>query len=459
MQESFKDRDENPLENDSEQTMKKNVKPVFVVSMIVLLVLVMIGGYFLFNQALRPALETPAETTETQTTEKPADRLVTDEIRGVYIASVSNINFPSRSGLSEEQLQKELDAIVTNCDKIGFDTIYFQVRPSADALYHSELFPTSRYLSGEQGKDVSFDPLAYLIQQASAKEMKVVAWVNPYRVTVGKYDTKEEALDALSEENFAKHNPDCTVFYGGKLYFDPGSEAVQKLIADGVREICEGYDVAGILYDDYFYPYPVSGEVFEDSITYEGSESDLDLSDWRRENVNKMVKLTYDTVKSVSKDMTFGISPFGIWKNSSSDPMGSNTRGLEAYSTLYCDALAWIKGGYIDYISPQIYWERGFDVADFSTLTRWWSKQVEGTDVKLVISHAAYRAGSFEQGGEEIAQQIRFARDFDGAGGNIQYGYADIVKNTSGVADAIMCLYDESADQKGQLVSAELADS
>ncbi len=436
---------------------KKIKKPLLITTLLLLVVALAVSCVFLWDKFAPPLFitETEEKTEEKVTKEKPQVVTMDDEIRGVYIASVSNINFPSRSGLSEETLRGELDAIVENSRRIGFDTVYFQARPSGDALYDSALFPTSRYLSGTEGKEIGFDPLAYLIERASEFNMEVVAWVNPYRVTAFKSDSKEQALEKLSNENFAKIHPEHTVFYGGKLYYDPASEEVRKLIADGVKEICEGYDVAGILFDDYFYPYPVDKETFDDARAYEASNTALSLEDWRRENVNQMVKATYDTVKSVSSELSFGISPFGIWKNASSDPRGSDTRGLEAYSSLYCDALAWIEGGYIDYISPQIYWERGYSVADFATLTRWWSAQVDGSGVKLVISHAAYRAGEFKLGGNELVQQIRYARTYMGSAGNIQYGYEDIKKNTAGVCDSLTALYKESYQEEEQGITAE----
>lgn len=437
-------------------TKRKHIGVIILASVLVFLLCV--GGIAAFltrEKLVPPTTGEEAKNEEKGTVEKPMNVVLDDEIRGVYIASVSNINFPSRSGLSTDVLQKELDAIVENSRRIGFDTIYFQVRPSGDALYDSALFPTSRYLSGKEGKSIDLDPLAYLINKASEYDMKVVAWVNPYRVTASKSDSKEKALESLSDENFAKKNPEHTVFYGGKLYYNPASEEVRKLIADGVKEICEGYDVDGVLYDDYFYPYPVEKETFDDAASFAAANTKLSLEDWRRENVNQMVKLTYDTVKAVSPELTFGISPFGIWKNASSDPRGSDTRGMEAYSQLYCDALAWINGGYIDYISPQLYWERGYSVADFATLTRWWSAQVDGTGVKLVISHAAYRAGNFKLGGDEIVQQIRYARSFMGSCGNIQYGYADITKNTAGVSDALTLLYQDSFTEEAPDTAVE----
>lgn len=371
-----------------------------------------------------------------------------DEMRGVYIASVLNLNFPSKAGLDEASLKKELDDIVRLTRDTGFDTIVFQVRPTGDALYASEIFPSSRYLVENEGDPASFDPLSYLIAKAAEFEMDVVAWVNPYRVTAFSSDTKEEAMAKLSESNPARKNPELCIFYRGKLYYDPALPEVRNLITDGVKELCENYGIKGILYDDYFYPYPVGSEDFDDTSSYERYGDGLSLADWRRQNVNQMVKMTFDTVKSVSEDLTFGVSPFGIWQNSSSDPSGSDTKGMEAYSTLYCDAVAWIDGGYIDYISPQIYWERGTDAADFATLARWWSAKVDGTRVKLCISHAAYKVNDFASGASEITEQISFARTLMGSCGNIQYGFADIRQNTGGLRDKIKNLYAELYEEE-----------
>ena len=368
------------------------------------------------------------------------------EIRGVYIATVQNINFPSKSGLPEDALKSELNSILEVSEKTGFNTIYFQVRPTADALYESKIFPSSRNLVENEGDPLSFDPLSYLIEAAKPYGIRIVAWVNPYRITNSKAPSKEAALATLSEKNPAKMHPDWCVFHDGKLYFNPAISEVQALISEGVREIVEGYDVAGVLFDDYFYPYPVAGIEFEDQKEYLQSNSSLSLSDWRRENVNQMVKRVFYTIKESNPDLTFGISPFGIWQNSTSHPEGSQTRGLEAYSSLYCDAIAWIEGGYIDYIAPQIYWEKGFSAADFITLCDWWESKTKGTGVGLVISHAAYKAGDFSLGGEEISNQILYAKNEIESHGSIQYGFADIQKNTSGVRDQIQSVYADQSE-------------
>ncbi len=431
-----------PEEEKLEHQDKK--KKIFWICGIVFAALLLLSlGIFLILSFAIP--EEKEEKVPPKTTEeiKIEPVIGDDEIRGVYIASVANINFPSKQGLDAASLSAELDGIVESARSIGFDTIYFQVRPTSDALYDSSIFPSSRYVTGKEGGELPIDPLEYLIDQAAQYDMKVIAWVNPYRVTSAKKSSKEEALATLSEENPAKKNPDLTVFYDGKLYYNPCLEEVRNLIVSGVREIIEGYEVSGVLYDDYFYPYPAGEAVFDDEAHYRASGSTQSLGDWRREQVNAMIRQTYDAVKEKDPDLTFGVSPFGIWKNASSDPKGSDTRGLEAYHSLYCDALAWIEGGYIDYISPQIYWERGYEAADFATLTRWWSAQVDGTGVGLVISHAAYKAGDFKAGGEELAQQIRYARNYMGSCGSIQYGFADIQKNTAGVKDALTSIFSD----------------
>ena len=413
-----------------------------IFSLVVFLSIVLVLSFLLI---VLPFPKTPniINSGEEQKDTAPVNPVVSgDEMRGVYIASVHNINFPSRPGLSEEELKKELDEIVSLSAEIGFDTIYFQVRPTADALYCSEVFPSSRFLVSQEGDPLSFDVLQYLIEQAAQYQIKVVAWVNPYRITNSSASGQEEALLSLSESNPAKLHPEWTVFYEGKLYFDPALPQVRELILKGIEELCR-YDIEGILYDDYFYPYPSANVPFDDESSYQQYGNQMSRSDFRRYNVNLLVENTYRRIKEINPDMTFGVSPSGIWQNAASDPRGSQTRGLEAYSAVYADALAWIEGGYIDYISPQIYWERGHQVADFSTLVRWWSAQVDGTDVKLYISHAAYKVSDFPLGAEEIVAQIRYARAYMGSYGNIQYGFADIKANTEGIKDALTNLYQE----------------
>ena len=374
------------------------------------------------------------------------------ELRGVWIASVGNINYPSKSGLTAAQLKAELDDIVEKCKEYRLNAIFFQVRPAADALYESDIFPTSQFVTGTQGADFpdGFDSLAYLIEIADEKNIDVHAWVNPLRITYGSASTPRHDITELAESHPGRLNPDWIIAYDdGKLYFDAGIPQVQSLIADGVREIVAKYDVVGVVFDDYFYPYPASvtqnGKAviaeFDDDDTYKtygaGFES---KSDWRRDNINKIVEGCYKAVKEANPDCLFGIAPFGIWRNNDGKNGGSDTSGLDSYSQIYCDALAWIKGGYIDYIAPQIYWQFSTKVARYDVLCRWWNAQVDGTGVDLMISHAAYRSAEFGTV-NEIRNQVEFARSELGYRGSIFYGWDSIKADDMNLQAQLAALY------------------
>ena len=357
------------------------------------------------------------------------------EMRGLWIASTINIDYPSKQGLSKEQLKAEIDLIVENAYELGINSLFFQVRPCADALYDSDIFPSSKYVSGTQGKTVDgFDSLSYILERAGEYNIDVHAWVNPYRVTMYKSD-----LEELSEDSPAKLYGEYTVTYAdGKTYFDPGVPEVRELIVDGVRELCENYPtLSGVHFDDYFYPYPSGNAEFDDEDTYELYGMGMDKADWRRENVNTLVEMAYNTVKEIDEDMDFGVSVFGIWANKTSEtPVeGSDTNGLEAYSSLYCDALSWARGGYVDYIAPQNYWSFDTVAAPFDDVARWWNANLDGTGVDLYMGHAAYKAGDYDEG--EIYSQVEMARTLSSYKGSIFYGYSSICENTNGVADDI----------------------
>ncbi len=366
------------------------------------------------------------------------------EMNGVWIASISNIDFPSKPDLTEDELKAELDSIVETAESVGLNTIFFQVRPSADALYDSDIFPVSRYLSSE-GK-LTLDPLEYIIEAAMKKNISVHAWINPLRVAVG------GTADDLPDGHPAKEHPEwCVKYADGKIYFDCGIPEVRQLVADGIKEIIEGYDVGGIVFDDYFYPYPQyetdsegnkTVAAFEDSTTFNrfGTEYD-DIGDWRRENVNSLVRLAYNTVKETDKECCFGVSPFGIWKNGYGDDSGSATRGSQSYYDIYCDSIAWVKDGYVDYIAPQLYWRAEESAASYTALCDWWAMMVEDTDVALFISHGAYRYDGWESPEGVMTSQVEYASSFDSYKGSFFYGYEEIKANTMGIADELISLY------------------
>ena len=368
------------------------------------------------------------------------------EVRGVWIATVTNINFPSKKGLSVKELKAELDDIIATCEAANLNAIYFQVRPSSDALYDSDIFPVSEYLTGTQGSSLpdGFDPLAYLLEQAHAKNIRVHAWVNPLRVTVGSQSSPKTDVTALSKNHPARLNPDWTIAYAdGRLYYDCGLPEVRELVADGVREIVEKYDVDGIIFDDYFYPYPVYTTVngknvlasFNDDASYKKYGGKLDRDDWRRANVNAMIEACYNAIKEVDSDCQFGVAPFGIWQNDDGTNGGSDTSGLESYSSIYCDPTAWVEGGYVDYISPQLYWRFTTTAARYDVLVRWWNTLLDGTGVDLIVSHGVYNYDSWTNPENELREQVEYARAELTYKGSILYGYAALKANSHGLLD------------------------
>ncbi len=370
------------------------------------------------------------------------------EMRGLWIATVNNINFPSKQGLSAQALAKELDDIVAFAAENGFNTILFQVRPSSDALYDSKLFPPSRFVSGKAGEaaDGAFDCLAYLIDAAKRASLSVYAWINPLRVTTGSAAYPQTDLSALPESSPAVQNPEWVERYAdGKLYFNAGVPEVRQYVADGVREVCENYAVDGIIFDDYFYPYPVDGVQFDDAAEYAAYGTDFSsVEDFRRDNVNQLVRLCYETVKSVDDSLCFGVSPFGIWRNNDGQNGGSATRGLSAYDSIYCDALAWVSGGYVDFLAPQLYWSFENAAAPYGTLCDWWSRALDSTGVDLYICHGVYRyaEGLMENG--EMTAQVDYARKLHSYDGSLFYGYAALKENADDVCAEVRDIFTDA---------------
>ena len=357
------------------------------------------------------------------------------ELRGVYIATVGNLNFPSERGLSDDELLAELDGVVASCVKYGFNTVIFQVRPASDAFYESDIFPASAYLSGTQGVAPEVDILKELCERAHARDVAVIAWVNPLRV--GKIGAFE-----LSADNPASVHPEYCVDYGGVRYYDAGIPQVRDLVARGCAEIAAGYDVDAILFDDYFYPYPVDGEEFDDADTYAEYGGGADKDDWRRSNVNAMIEACSDAITAADPECSFGVAPFGIWRNDDGSNGGSATRGLDAYSEIYCDALAWAKGGYVDFLAPQIYWSFDTDVARYGVLADWWIEALEDTGVPFLTSNAAYKAAQWDDP-RELEKQIEYNRATGACAGEFIYGYSAILADENGVVSCLASAFED----------------
>lgn len=368
-----------------------------------------------------------------------------DGMRGVWVSSVANIDYPSQQGLSADQLKSEADTILNNIAAMGLNTVFLQVRPSADALYQSALFPWSRYVSGTAGQapDGDFDVLAYWVEGAHSRGLQLHAWLNPYRIT---RDGKKE-LDALPETSPAKQHPEWVVEYEGNYYFNPGLPAVQQLVVDGAAEIVRNYDVDGIHLDDYFYP----GTDFNDAAAYARYGEDFDdIGDWRRDNVNTLIASLDETVHAINPELSFGVSPAGIWDNKADNPKGSDTNGRSSYREIYCDSVEWVKRGTVDYICPQLYWSIGYEIADFEVLVDWWQDIVSTSDVALYIGIGAYRAAEAEPGDvwygtAELERQLDMLDNSIDIQGEVFFSYASLME-AQGCSDFLTTHYAEKDD-------------
>ena len=370
------------------------------------------------------------------------------DLRGVWVASVLNIDYPAHPVTDSEVLKSEALKILDNAAATGFNAVILQVRPTSDALYKSSYYPWSKYLTGSQGlaPDGGFDPLEFWVSEAHKRGIQLHAWINPYRITKKLDNDPDYDFASLSPTNPAVLHPDWVVKYSdGNLYYDPGIPEVRKLIIDSVLEIVAGYAVDGIHFDDYFYP----GKNFNDKATYvKYGSAYSNIDDWRRANVNTLVSDLSKAIKSTGKAVRFGISPFGIWANKKSNPLGSDTLGLESYNDHYADTRKWVKEGLIDYIAPQLYWNIGYYVADYSKLLNWWRDTVKGTDVDLYIGQAAYRAGNSSPssawyGVSEIAKQMELNKKASEVKGSIFFNYTTLADNEALIA-VIKAKYEQS---------------
>ena len=262
------------------------------------------------------------------------------------------------------------------------------------------------------------------------------------RVTAAGSPRGDDGYPVFAESNPSYVNPGFTFRYDSLYYYNIGLPEVRGLIAEGAAEIPANYDVAGVVFDDYFYPYPVEGCTVDDAEAFAAYGGDFDnIADWRRNNVNEMIRLCRDAVKAADGNCAFGVSPFGIWQNRHNGNGGSATHGLEAYSEIYCDALAWIEGEYVDFICPQIYWNIGYAAADYKVLVNWWNKAVEGHDsVRLLIGHGIYKISDWENE-HEVFDQIVFAASKKNYRGSVFYGYSEIKADTRGVRKSLADLY------------------
>jgi uncharacterized lipoprotein YddW (UPF0748 family) len=318
----------------------------------------------------------------------------------MWLTTVYNIDWPSRPGLSAETVKSEYSAWLDLAQRQNHNAIYVHVRPSGDAFWPSQYAPWSEWLTGKRdGADPGWDPLEWMVAETHARNIEFHAWFNPYRGAQPAPNGPGADMNQLAPNHPLRAHPEWAVIYpvgtkGSRFYFDPGIPDARRYVEDSILEAVARYDIDGVDFDDFFYPYPEAGQDFGDAASFAAyGQKFANKGDWRRDNVNTFVREMYERIKALKPWVKFGISPFGIWRNSTTDPTGSATRGLQSYDEIYADTRAWVKQRWLDSISPQLYWNIGFERADYAVLLRWWTDLVKGTGVQLYIAQGDYRVG------------------------------------------------------------------
>ena len=339
------------------------------------------------------------------------------EFRAVWIATINNIDWPSSQNLSVGEQKNEFLQLLDTFQKFNLNVVILQVRAASDAFYPSKTEPWSIFLTGKQGRAPKpfYDPLAWAIEMCHQRGMELHAWFNPFRVrNLGYYP--------LDQNSFAAKHPQMVKEFDKKLFLDPGFPEVRSHVVDVIAEVARNYNVDAVLLDDYFYPYPVNGKQFGDEKSFAAYGAEYfpkKLKAWRRENINNFVSAVHDTLQNINPKIKFGISPFGIWRNKSVDPEGSTgLRGLSSFDDLYADVRKWLMKGWIDYVIPQLYWEKGNHYGDFTALVKWWGENSYGKP--LYIGQALYKSTAEKNGWsqpDEINNQINYLRTNDNVKG------------------------------------------
>lgn len=356
------------------------------------------------------------------------------EFRAVWVATVDNIDFPSKKNLTVAEQKAELISLLDLTRELKLNTIIFQVRPMCDALYNSQLEPWSEYLTGAMGRSQDFDPLQFVVEEAHRRGILVHAWFNPYRAV-------HRSAKTVSDNHISRRRPDLVRSYGKYLWLDPGEPDVQKYSLSVILDVVKRYDVDAVHFDDYFYPYPEKDAQgnrieFPDEASwqkYRKTGGNLTRDDWRRKNVDDFIGMVGRAVKRLKPQVLYGISPFGIWQ-----PIPEKgITGLNAFNELYADARKWLREGTIDYLSPQLYWESSRKGQSFPALLDWWQSQ----NIKkrhLWTGVATYRIGSNENfTAAEIVSQINQSRRLQPTAGNIHFSFKSLRGDMGGIQELL----------------------
>lgn len=358
------------------------------------------------------------------------------EFRGAWIHTVHQGQYAKQStDENKAYLRQQLDLLKA----AGINAVIFQVRPSADAFYQSDLEPWSRFLTGTAGNAPTpyWDPLQFMVEETHARGMELHAWLNPYRVTTS-------VGEKLAKNHIYHKHPERFLTYDNKLYFDPGLPENREFIYQVVKDIVSRYDIDAVHMDDYFYPYPAKKDgkkvEFPDEASFKKYGKGMKRDDWRRENCNLLIEGLHNTIVAVKPWVRFGISPFGVWRNETSDPRGSKTKALQNYDDLYADVLLWTEKGWVDYMLPQLYWELEHKLASYIELVKWWDGVANnrhmyvGQYVEKTMDLADL-APSTEK--SQLATKIKLSRAYGHTHGNCWWPGYSVTKNYKGIADSL----------------------
>ncbi|MET7285799.1 family 10 glycosylhydrolase [Streptomyces sp. NPDC005573] len=361
----------------------------------------------------------------------------TTRMRGVWIATVGNRDWPSRPGLGATAQRKELTAHLDRAVRDRLNTVILQVRPTADALWPSPYEPWSECLTGTQGRSPGWDPLGTAVREAHARGLRLHAWFNPYRIA------NHADPGRLAPAHPARKHPDWVVTYGGKLYYDPGLPEVRAFVQRAMLDAVARYPVDAVHFDDYFYPYPVAGQTFDDDAAYDRYGGGFATrAAWRRDNIDRLVREMAAGIRKTRPGTRFGISPFGVWRNAATDARGSDTRaGVQTYDDLHADTRKWVREHWIDYIVPQLYWSaHPLDQqvpANYAVLLPWWAEVARGSRTQLYIGEALYKAGDPARPAEwqdpaELSRHLTLAKGHPEVRGHVFFAAKEVAVDRIG---------------------------
>lgn len=361
------------------------------------------------------------------------------EFRGVWIATVDNIDWPIKGIYDVDSQKAEFIRQLDMHQKNGMNAVIVQVRPAADAFYPSPYEPWSQWLTGKQGQAPNpfYDPLQFMIEEAHKRGMEFHAWCNPYRANFN------IETSSIAPNHITRIHPEWFLTYGEAKYFDPANKQAREFVVKVISDIVKRYDIDAIHMDDYFYPYRIPGKQFPDEATYQRSGTPLSKPDWRRSNVDSIISMISTSIKKIKPYCKFGISPFSVWRNKNVDKDGSDTQsGVSNYDDLFANILLWMQKGWIDYVAPQLYLEIGHDKIAYEKILDWWSKHSYGRHI--YIGHGIYRAyerNKAWKNPDELPNQIKLLRQYPNVQGSIYFSSNSFNNNPNGWNDSLQNNY------------------